>query len=1308
MPEIDPIKLHLQGFNYSGGWSDGAVIRKTYVGDLLASEVGEAVFTAESVAAAREAINAATKTQVYYAKDHGVVADGSTDDRTALNALIATVSTAGGGVILLPVGTVKVNGQVAMASNVTLRGHGWESVIKLAATAGGYGVLNIRAGDDNVVIEDLKIDANRGAFTSEVNSGIWGDDGGYENVLVRNVWVTGTTYNGITFLGSSTRAAVTRGIRVVDCLVDDCGGTAILTQNGVDDVWVDRCTVRDYGQVYQGLGIVIGRYGYDQRVTNCLVDGTNSDWPEAHGISIDTVYGRADCSGNTISNCVGYGIEVGHIVNGSISNNTITGGSRTAIAFTSTLLAGTNSIRSNIGVTVSGNTIDGTESNGIAFIYNDATSAQNCPASATVTRSTAYTAAATNRVVYGRRFYECTTSGTTAASEPAGWGTSATGDTITDGTAVWTDRGSTNAQVALTGNIIRNVGGVGVYLAYCHQAAVTGNIITNTALSGIKAEATANMYTVTGNEIQGCNNTSAAGHGGLVLSGYTGAAHVVKVDNNRVANSGVINMMAVDSSGLRIDDRFTANATAPTVAFGSVFVTQNSAPTTIATLGNHNSVEGRTVMVRVNDANTTFQHSSSGTNTMRLVGGANFTPPAGTDITFVWEKRTNQWIEVARSSTGAHYVNAKDFGAKGDGSTDDTTALQTWLTYICTNSKQGYLPNGTYKITSTLVAPGACYGWGITGENQNYAVISQFTDNTPVLQVGTSAGSSHTINLTRFMLKYNAAQSSSNTNANCIVFDGSASGDLSTVYWSSFRELYFLNGYYGMTVASTKFAPWGCEWDMIHMQTMSGGLYDNTASASSGCPNNRWGRATLFCGSSVGPIFKNIRGYNMTIDTLEFLTANQGAQLMTTASGFTADIGSLKLEVGSYTGAGKGLFEFSNPARVRIGSIAVGGSTAVFTPSSGIQSIVATSGAASGSPHIEIGSISAAATSLTGTVVAINGGGNRFTIGSVDLANGWTLQYTGGATTGDLVTVKTWVNNTLSGNKGDADYTVALGDPNVVQFTTAFTAQRTITLPTQTSNDLCGGLYYDLIFSGAINGANTAVIKRGSTTMRTQTVDNKRLRYMWHRQGTSGQWILVDVADLNPDATMATTTGTQTLSAKTLSSPKIDNIYDTGGAAVLGITPTASGVNYLTVTGSAAAGASTSITATGSDSSVAMNLFTKGTGAVNLRSSTNGVVVQALPVASGVNYIQVSNATTGNPSKISAIGSDTNVSLNLVPKGTGSVQIDGNTASAKVSVPANATAAGKPGQWAADSSYIYTYTGDGTTHTWVRATAATW
>ena len=56
----------------------------------------------------------------------------------------------------------------------------------------------------------------------------------------------------------------------------------------------------------------------------------------------------------------------------------------------------------------------------------------------------------------------------------------------------------------------------------------------------------------------------------------------------------------------------------------------------------------------------------------------------------------------------------------------------------------------------------------------------------------------------------------------------------------------------------------------------------------------------------------------------------------------------------------------------------------------------------------------------------------------------------------------------------------------------------------------------------------------------------------------------------------------------------------------------------------------------------------------------------------------------------------------------GVAAVEGNPISVRVSVPSTATDAGKPGYWAADSSYIYTYTGDGSRHSWVRATAAAW
>jgi len=58
---------------------------------------------------------------------------------------------------------------------------------------------------------------------------------------------------------------------------------------------------------------------------------------------------------------------------------------------------------------------------------------------------------------------------------------------------------------------------------------------------------------------------------------------------------------------------------------------------------------------------------------------------------------------------------------------------------------------------------------------------------------------------------------------------------------------------------------------------------------------------------------------------------------------------------------------------------------------------------------------------------------------------------------------------------------------------------------------------------------------------------------------------------------------------------------------------------------------------------------------------TNGnELIRVGSTASAVNDITVTNAATGNAPQISASGDDTNVSLNLAPKGTGVIQISGS------------------------------------------------
>lgn len=62
-----------------------------------------------------------------------------------------------------------------------------------------------------------------------------------------------------------------------------------------------------------------------------------------------------------------------------------------------------------------------------------------------------------------------------------------------------------------------------------------------------------------------------------------------------------------------------------------------------------------------------------------------------------------------------------DFGAVGDGVTDDTTALQNWLNYG--QYRPLYLPKGIYKITSKLTTTG---GSTIFGAGQNQSIIKKF------------------------------------------------------------------------------------------------------------------------------------------------------------------------------------------------------------------------------------------------------------------------------------------------------------------------------------------------------------------------------------------------------------------------------------------------------------------------------------------------------------------------------------------------------------------------------------------------------
>ena len=466
-------------------------------------------------------------------------------------------------------------------------------------------------------------------------------------------------------------------------------------------------------------------------------------------------------------------------------------------------------------------------------------------------------------------------------------------------------------------------------------------------------------------------------------------------------------------------------------------------------------------------------------------------------------------------------LNVKDYGAVGDGVADDTAALQNFITYIVLNGKRGYIPAGVYKITSALDFSSRP-SWSIYGDGPFTTTIKQFTSNTPILNLGSdSASSMHSWRIESMGLDYSSIQAAGNTSANPILFSQMGFEGL-------LRDLYFANGSYAMRVASGIGCPWGTTLDDLRFGSgLTAGAMD-WSNGVNAVPNNHFGRILASCDNMTGPVF-NIKGYNFTIDTIEFLSATN-CQLMTFAGGSQVQIGALKLEIGTYTVAGSSLFEFVQDASASIGTISVSGTTMAVT-SPGTLTILKTgsggSGGSSQGGRVVVDRMVANASSMTGAGYLVQcGRPHTVEIGSVSMSGGFVLQNSASSTSGDALIVRSWLNDQVTQDRGDADYTVATTDTNVNRFGTAFTAQRTITLP---NADLHNGLYYEFIFDGAINGPNNAVIKVGASTLKTVAADKTVVRYTWRRNAAlgTGAWVLTknhSLADVASETANATTT----------------------------------------------------------------------------------------------------------------------------------------------------------------------------------------
>ena len=143
-----------------------------------------------------------------------------------------------------------------------------------------------------------------------------------------------------------------------------------------------------------------------------------------------------------------------------------------------------------------------------------------------------------------------------------------------------------------------------------------------------------------------------------------------------------------------------------------------------------------------------------------------------------------------------------------------------------------------------------------------------------------------------------------------------------------------------------------------------------------------------------------------------------------------------------------------------------------------------------------------------------------------------------------------------------------------------------------------------------------------------------------------------------------------TLTNKTLTSPKISSISNGGASLTL---PNTTGTVLLkedidTNAELASVVGVSSVTGGGIDASGVLVFnsnpilkgFTVSSGALIKDANDKTIIAFPAPTSNAVNYLTISNASTGNQPSIAATGTDTNISINLVTKGTtGKVQANG-------------------------------------------------
>ena len=243
-------------------------------------------------------------------------------------------------------------------------------------------------------------------------------------------------------------------------------------------------------------------------------------------------------------------------------------------------------------------------------------------------------------------------------------------------------------------------------------------------------------------------------------------------------------------------------------------------------------------------------------------------------------------------------------------------------------------------------------------------------------------------------------------------------------------------------------------------------------------------------------------------------------------------------------------------------------------------------------------------------------------------------------------------------DSGDTDLSVSDGSTGatlahrVLEFTGSLTGARNVTIPLDVQT------FY--VLKNSTSGSQNVVFKyvSGSGDSITLAPGAVKMVYATANDGTN--------PDID-DTGFITASSTDTLTNKTLTSPKIGtSILDTNGNELALLTATSSAVNEFTIA-NAATGAGPTLSSTGGDSNIDINITPKGTGDVVLAGDTvkvgdSGAAATltsngagALTITTGGTEDLVLSTNSGTNSGTITITDGANNNITLQPNGTGDV-----------------------------------------------------